>query len=63
MPILMTARYQIYPHAMDRCKKAIQALVEHVKKMRKKHFFIWHSRKYQTRMSFYILWCSRMKLL
>ena len=35
MPILMTARYQIRPHAIDRCKKAIQALVDHVKENEK----------------------------
>ena len=35
MPILMTARYQVRPHAIDRCKKAIQLLAEHVKENEK----------------------------
>ena len=35
MPILMTARYQVRPHAVDRCKKAIQLLVDHVKENEK----------------------------
>ena len=39
MPILMTARYQIRPHAIDRCKKAIQALVDHVKENEKETLF------------------------
>ncbi|MZG29522.1 MAG: hypothetical protein F3741_01755 [Nitrospinae bacterium] len=39
MPILMTARYQVKPHAIDRCKKAIKALVEHVKENEKETLF------------------------
>lgn len=39
MPILMTARYQVRPHAVDRCKKAIQHLVDHVKENEKETFF------------------------
>ena len=39
MPILMTARYQIRPHAIDHCKKAIQALVDHVKENEKETLF------------------------
>ncbi|PIP74042.1 MAG: hypothetical protein COW89_01315 [Nitrospinae bacterium CG22_combo_CG10-13_8_21_14_all_47_10] len=39
MPILMTARYQVRPHAIDRCKKAIQLLVEHVKENEKETLF------------------------
>ena len=39
MPILMTARYQIRPHAIDRCKKAIQVLVNHVKENEKETLF------------------------
>ncbi len=39
MPILMTARYQVKPHAIDRCKKAIQALVEHVRENEEETLF------------------------
>jgi len=39
MPILMTARYQVHPHAIDRCKKAIQLLVDHVKENEKETLF------------------------
>ena len=39
MPILMTARYQVRPHAIDRCKKATQLLVDHVKKNEKETLF------------------------
>jgi quinol monooxygenase YgiN len=39
MPILMTARYQVKPHAIDRCKKAIQLLVDHVKENEKETLF------------------------
>ena len=39
MPILMTARYQVRPHAIDRCKKAIQLLVDHVKENEKETLF------------------------
>ncbi|MBT3510581.1 MAG: hypothetical protein HN472_13665 [Nitrospina sp.] len=39
MPILMTARYQVRPHAIDRCKKAIQLLAEHVKENEKETLF------------------------
>ena len=39
MPILMTARYQVKPHAIDRCKKAIQNLVVHVKENEKETLF------------------------
>jgi quinol monooxygenase YgiN len=35
----MTARYQVRPHAIDRCKKAIQLLVEHVKENEKETLF------------------------
>ncbi len=31
MPIIMTARYQVHPQAIDRCKQAIKNLVEYVK--------------------------------
>ncbi len=39
MPILMTAYYQVRPHAVDRCKKAIQILAEHVKENEKETLF------------------------
>ena len=39
MPILMTAHYQVRPHAVDRCKKAIQLLVNHVKENEKETLF------------------------
>jgi quinol monooxygenase YgiN len=39
MPILMTARYQVRPQAIDRCKKAIQLLAEHVKANEKETLF------------------------
>ena len=39
MPILMTARYQVRPHAIDRCKTAIQLLVNHVKENEKETLF------------------------
>ncbi len=39
MPILMTARYQVRPHAVDRCKKAIQVLVNHVKENEEETLF------------------------
>ncbi|MBC8286421.1 MAG: hypothetical protein H8E42_02995 [Nitrospinae bacterium] len=39
MPILMTARYQVKPHAIDRCKKATQLLVDHVKENEKETLF------------------------
>ena len=39
MPIIMTARYQVRPHAIDRCKKAIQLLVKHVKENEKETLF------------------------
>ncbi len=39
MPIFMTAHYQVRPHAIDRCKKAIQNLVEHVKENEKETLF------------------------
>lgn len=39
MPILMTARYQVKPHAIDRCKQAIQLLVNHVKENEKETLF------------------------
>ena len=39
MPILMTARYQVRPHALDRCKKATRQLVEHVKENEKETLF------------------------
>ena len=39
MPILMTARYQVKPHAIDRCKKAIQNLVVHVKENEQETLF------------------------
>ena len=39
MPILMTARYQVKPHAIDRCKKAIQLLVDHVKENEKETLY------------------------
>ena len=32
MPIIMTARYQVRPQSIDRCKQAIKNLVEYVKK-------------------------------
>jgi quinol monooxygenase YgiN len=35
----MTARYQVRPHAIDRCKKAIQLLAEHVKENEKETLF------------------------
>tara|TARA_B100000686_G_C16144278_1_gene643605 strand:+ start:249 stop:545 length:297 start_codon:yes stop_codon:yes gene_type:complete len=35
----MTARYQVRPHAVDRCKKAIQLLVNHVKENEKETLF------------------------
>jgi quinol monooxygenase YgiN len=31
MPIIMTARYQVRPQTVDRCKQAIKYLVEYVK--------------------------------
>ena len=39
MPILMTARYQVKPQAIECCKKAIQLLVDHVKENEKETFF------------------------
>ena len=39
MPILMTARYQVQPQAIDRCKTAIQLLVDHVKENEKETLF------------------------
>ena len=39
MPILMTARYQVQPQAIERCKKAIQLLVDHVKENEKETLF------------------------
>ena len=39
MPILITAHYQVRPHALDRCKKAIQLLVNHVKENEKETLF------------------------
>ena len=39
MPILMTAHYQVRPHALDRCKKAIRLLVNHVKENEKETLF------------------------
>jgi quinol monooxygenase YgiN len=39
MPILMTARYQVKPQAIDRCKKAIQYLVDHVNENEKETLF------------------------
>ena len=35
MPIIMTARYQVHPQAVDRCKQAIKNLVEYVKENEK----------------------------
>ena len=35
MPIIMTARYQVRPQAIDRCKQAIKNLVEYVKENEK----------------------------
>ena len=35
MPIIMTARYQVSPQAVDRCKQAIKNLVEYVKENEK----------------------------
>ena len=35
MPIIMTARYQVRPQSIDRCKQAVKNLVEHVKKNEK----------------------------
>lgn len=31
MPIIMTARYQVHPQTIDRCKQAIKNLVDYVK--------------------------------
>jgi quinol monooxygenase YgiN len=39
MPILITARYQVRPHAIERCKKAIQLLVDHVKENEKETLY------------------------
>jgi len=41
----MTARYQVHPQAIDRCKTAIQLLVDHVKENEKETLFYMHSRK------------------
>jgi quinol monooxygenase YgiN len=35
MPIIMTARYQVRPQAVDRCKQAIKNLVDYVKENEK----------------------------
>ena len=35
MPIIMTARYQVRPQTVDRCKQAIKDLVEYVKENEK----------------------------
>ena len=35
MPIIMTARYQVRPQAIDSCKQAIKNLVEYVKENEK----------------------------
>jgi quinol monooxygenase YgiN len=35
MPIIMTARYQVRPQSIDRCKQAINNLVEYVKENEK----------------------------
>jgi quinol monooxygenase YgiN len=35
MPIIMTARYQVRPQSIDRCKQAIINLVEYVKENEK----------------------------
>ena len=39
MPILMTARYQVKPNAMDRCKRAIQLLADHVRENEEETLF------------------------
>ena len=39
MAILMTAHYQVQPQAIDRCKIAIQLLVDHVKENEKETLF------------------------
>ena len=39
MSILMTARYQVQPNAMDRCKRAIQLLADHVQENEKETLF------------------------
>ena len=35
MPIIMTARYQVRPQSIDRCKQAIKNLAEYVKENEK----------------------------
>ena len=35
MPIIMTARYQVHPQTVDRCKQAIKNLVDYVKENEK----------------------------
>ena len=35
MPIIMTARYQVRPQTVDRCKQAIKNLVDYVKENEK----------------------------
>ncbi|MBC8283508.1 MAG: antibiotic biosynthesis monooxygenase [Nitrospinae bacterium] len=35
MPIIMTARYQVHPKTIDKCKQAIKHLVEYVKENEK----------------------------
>ena len=39
MPIIMTARYQVRPQSIDRCKKAIKNLVEYVKENEKETLY------------------------
>ncbi len=39
MPITITARYQVWPNAVDRCKKAIQTLIEHDRENEKETLF------------------------
>jgi quinol monooxygenase YgiN len=39
MPIIMTARYQVKPHSVDRCKRAIQLLADHIQENEKETLF------------------------